>query len=613
MNNSARETLLTRREALGALTASASIALAGCQTPAKPEAPDGAAGDASANTRTVRILCTSDLHGKMLPWNYPADEEDASGSMPQLATAIASLRDERTLLIDVGDTIQDNMAEVFVEDEVHPMIGCLNQLQYDIGVTGNHEYNYGMDVVRRAIAAFQGTVLTGNVVDEHGNAIAEGYTIIPVDGVRVGIIGMVTPNIVHWDKDFLKDCTVTNPIDETRKIIDKIKDDVDVLVAAVHMHFRDEFDTPGSGVRSYVEACPELDVVLAGHGHVLVEGETVGNALAVENRYQAQTMCVVDLAFEAAGDAWKLTDKTSYAVDVSEYEPDPALEEFLEPYDERAKAYAHEVVGKLEGGPLAPEDEILGVPATAIQDTALVDLINTVQLHYSGADVSVAGPLMIGSNVQPGDIRRCDVSKVYRFNNTLYTVKMTGAQLRKLLEWSAGMIRQWQPGDLTIAFEDAGRIYFMNAAMGMTYKLDISKEAGSRIVDLAWLDGRPVADDEAFVVAVNNYSVTTYLQEYGSVFEEGDEFPQVLDVDIRGDIGGVRELLVDYIQNVRGGTITPECDNSWQLVGTNWDPELHAKAVELVREGKISVEDDSGDNMRRLCTKLVTEADLATA
>lgn len=598
----------TRREAIETLVATATMALAGCKRPRATD-DDASPSDASDNNRTVRILATSDLHGKMVPWNYPFDTEEPTGSMTQLSSAIKEFRDEHTLLVDVGDTIQDNMAEVFVQDELHPMIACLNYLRYDVGVTGNHDYNYGMDVLRRAIAGFEGTTVTGNVIDEQGKPIADGYTIISVDGVRVGIVGMVTPNIVRWDAANLKDCTVTNPVEEARKIIDEIRDDVDVLIAALHMGLESEYGTPGSGIYELVEACPEFDVILGAHTHRLVEGEMLGNTLMVENKFQAQTMIVVDLTFERADNGWRLKDKSSRSVDVSTYEQDPDMVEFLAPYDERARSYAHEVVGRLAGGPLAPADEMPGVPATVLQDTALLDLVNDAQLRYSGADVSVTSPCAIGCNIEEGDIRRCDLSKAYKFNNTLYTIRVTGAQLRKYLEWSAAMFQQWQPGDVTIGFEETARIYNFVAAKGVTYTLDISREAGGRILDLAWANGTPVADDEAFVLAANNYVCNSELLSCGSVFEEGEALPELLEVDIRGDIGGVRELLADYIQNVRGGFVTADVDNSWHLVGYNWDPEQHERAVELVREGKINLDEETNFGSF-LCTRVLTTADL---
>ncbi len=591
--------MLTRRQALTALVASAPAALAGC-TAQSPAAPTSAA----PQTRTIRILATSDLHGKMLPYNYPADEADASGSLAQVATAVSQLRDENTLLIDVGDTIQDNMAEIFANDEAHPMVVGLNAVGYDIGVLGNHEFDFGMDTVRRAVSAFEGTLLTGNVIDEFGDPVGEAHTIVDVAGVRVGIIGMVTPNIQMWSADALKGCVVYNPIREIRKAIKLISDEVDVLVGAFHVDIDSEFDMPGTGAREIAEAFPQFDVILAAHGHRLIEGEIVGNTLIVENRAQGQTMSNIELVCEQGEDGWKVASKSATSVSIADYDPDPQIVELLEPYDERAKAHAREVVGRLEGGPLVAPAEIEGIPTALIQDTPLIDFINKVVMHYSGADVAVSELVDDDANIQPGDMRRCDISKIYKHTNTLYTLRMTGSQLRRFMEWSAGVLAQWKPGDLTFAVNPNRRYYEREMPSGVTYEIDISREEGQRIRNLCWANGKPVADDDSFVLAANNYRSNSTLLTPGKLFSE-DDMPKLIASDLRSDIGSIREMIVRYIENECGGVVRSECDNNWKLVGYEWDPALHEQAVELVRSGKLEIKDDYG-----ICTKAVTKADL---
>ncbi|MBR3224845.1 MAG: metallophosphoesterase [Atopobiaceae bacterium] len=251
------------------------------------------------------MLATSDMHGIFVPWDYALDEEDQSESVAKLATAIKELRDQDTLLVDAGDTIQDNMAEIFLMEEVHPMIACMNAIGYDIGATGNHEYNFGMDVVRKTIDSFSGTVLTGNVKDERGNPIADGYAIVEKGDVQVGLIGMVTSHIVRWDETNLKGCTVSDPVGETRKIVDQIKGSVDVLIGVMHMGLENEYDKSHTGVRDLAQACPEFDLIIAAHQHQLVEGEEINGVLVVENKNHAQTMAVVDLTLERDEGGWK--------------------------------------------------------------------------------------------------------------------------------------------------------------------------------------------------------------------------------------------------------------------------------------------------------------------
>ena len=191
-----------------------------------------AAGIKDLWSMDLQILATSDTHGKFDPWDYAANKADASGSVAQQATAIKENRTKTTLVVDAGDTIQANSAELFLNDDVHPMIAAQNAIGYDVYVTGNHEYNYGMATLEKVLSQQKAKVLTGNVYSPEGKPLADGYTIINKGGVKIGVIGMVTPNITRWDAKNLEGWTVTNPVDESRKIIDKIKNDVDVIIAS---------------------------------------------------------------------------------------------------------------------------------------------------------------------------------------------------------------------------------------------------------------------------------------------------------------------------------------------------------------------------------------------
>ena len=596
--------MITRRQAIKLMPVAGAAILYGCAADSGSSASGGEASEA----KRLRVLATSDTHGMFVPWDYALDEEDPSGSMAKLATAIHELRDEDTLLVDAGDTIQDNMAGIFLEDEIHPMIACMNELGYEIGVTGNHEYNYGMDVVRKTVDSFSGTVLTGNVIDENGNPIAEGYAIIEKGGVRIGLIGMVTPHISRWDETNLKGCTVSDPVEETRKIIDQIKEDVDVLIGVMHMGLDNEYDLSNTGVRDLAETCPEFDLVVAAHQHTLVEGEEINGVLVVENKYHAQTMAVVDIDLERNGDGWKVVGRSSRPVEIAGYEPDPKIVELMTPYDERAKQYAREEIGVLEGGPLAPKSEFEAIPQAVLADTALIDLINEVQQHYADAKVSAAALFSTKANVQPGTMSRCDVSTIYKHQNTLYTVEMSGAQLKRYLEWSASYYKTFRKGDLSLSFDPDVPMYNYDMFQGVSYVIDVSKKPDKRIRDLSWPDGTSVLDDETFVVAVNNYRATTHLLVPGMVFEEGD-VPRLLESDVCGYLGDIRAMIADYIQNVKGGRITPECNGNWSIVGFEWDEQLQQRAVELVASGALELEADD----KHLPSHAITEDDVRGA
>lgn len=559
------------------------------------------------DTTTVRLICTSDLHGKFVPWDYALNQESLTGSVAQLANAVAAYRTDATLVMDAGDTIQDNSADIFVGQGVHPMVQAMNMVGYDVWVTGNHDYNYGMGVVRQTIGDLDARALVGNVFDPDGMPLSDGHAMFDVGGVRVAVIGMVTPNIVRWDPANLAGWEVTDPVAECRKLIDGLAGSYDLLVGVMHMGVEREYDVHGSGVRDIVEACPEFDVVVASHSHAVVEGEVINEALIVENREHAATMAVVDVTMRRCPVGWEVADSASEIVDVSQFPPDPAIVGRLARYDEMAQRDAELPIGRLVGGSLAPEDEVPGITEALVRDTALVDLIHSVQMHYTGARVSATALSRLESNMHEGVIRKCDTALIYKFTNMLYKVRFTGQQLKRYMEWSARFYNTFKPGDLTVSFNPNIPNFNYDMFAGVCYEVDVSREPGARIRNLTWPDGSEILDDELIDLATYDYRANSALLVPGVIFDEGD-MPQLLEMDVRGDIGGVRELIGDYIANVMGGEITPICNGNWRIVGNDCDDELRKAAIRLVREGKLSV---AGVGDRQVANSAaITESDV---
>lgn len=558
----------------------------------------------------LQILATSDTHGRFLPWDYAANKADTSGSVAQQAAAIAQRRTPSTIVVDAGDTIQGNSAELFLQDEMHPMSAGMNAIGYDVWVTGNHEFNFGMDTLKRVIAQQKAKVLVGNVYAPDGTPLADGYTILNKQGVKVGVIGMVTPNITRWDSKNLEGWTVTNPVDECRKLTKQLRGQVDVLLGVMHMDPESEYGVYGSGARDLAEACPEFDVIVAAHGHRSVPGEMINGVLVVENSGNASTLSEIHLQLKRKWDGgWSIDQRTSEIVSMKDLPADAALSQQLAGYDARAKADAETLIGELRGGNMAPENDVVNIPQPMVQDTALLDFINEVQMYYTGAKVSATALTSMTSQMKEGPIRKCDTASIYTYQNTLYKLEMNGAQLRSFMEWSAGFFKTWVPGDLTVAFDPSTRYYLYDAFEGVNYEIDVSQEPGGRIRNLTWPDGSPVRDEEVFTVAVNNYRATTQLLIAADIFAPGEPLPKLLEIDVRGDLGGVRELLGEYIRTVKGGVIQPKVNNNWKLVGTNWDEAKRAQALKLLAEGKMPLPGSS--TSRTLPGAAVTEADLA--
>lgn len=570
--------------------------------------PAGRQVQAAETEKQIQILATSDLHGKFVAYDYAVNEESTSGSVAQAATLIRQRRNDNTVLIDVGDTIESNSASLFFDEEVHPMIAAFNLLNYDVWVAGNHEFNYGIDTLLRTAAQFTGTFLCGNVYKDD-KSIGDAYKLIERDGVKIAVIGYTTPNIVHWDAENLKDYKVTNPLEsgEMKAMVEKAKEEADIIVAALHMAVEGEFDLKGSGAADYAEAFPDIDVILASHGHEL-RNETDNGVLIIENVNQGQTLADIDISVKSDGKGgYEVTDKKAEMITVKDTESDAQIVEALAKYDARAKEDAQTVVGKLEGGDLVPETEIPGITQSQIQETAMVNLINQAQLYYGDADVSAAAVFSPSANMKEGEIKKCDMALIYKFDNTLYRLEVTGKQLKQYMEWSAAYYNTYKDGDLTISFNEEMRSYLYDMFGGVKYKIDISKEPGSRIQDLTRMDGTEIRDTDTLVLAVNNYRANSQLLTYGSVFSEGEELPKLLEKDtMAGE--AVRSMIGKWITEKNNGVIRPELSNNWEIVGTSWNEALHEKAASLVKEEKISIPASSDGRTQNV--KAVTVEDL---
>lgn len=440
---------------------------------------------------------------------------------------------------------------------------------------------------------FNNTFLCGNVYDTEGETVGDGYTIIEKSGVKVAVIGMVTPLITEWDKDNMMDYTVTDPVEETRKIIDEINGKVDVIVAVEHMGENNEYNVKNTGARDLADACPEIDVIVAAHEHKQIPGTEENGVLIVENENGGQSLARVNLVLEKDGDGeYQIEERTSESIEISDYEPDEMITAALADADIKAKEEAQSVIGTFINPPLVMENEITSVPRAKMEETALIDLVNEVMLYYSGADIAASALISNTANLEDRDIRKCDIARIYKYSNALYKLQMTGSQLRKYMEWTANFYNTWEEGELTISFNPEIKGYEYDMFSGIRYEINISKEPGQRIENLTRMDGTEIKDEDIITIAVNDFRANSYLLAYGRIYEEGvDELPILLEKDVAGNIGGIRELIVDYISNVKNGILeTHELTGNWKLTGYAWDEELHKKAVEMINSGQIQID-----------------------
>ena len=578
------------------------------KTEAEPElsvTADEITGETTDETATVRIITTSDIHGKMLPWDYTTDKESLSGSLAQVASAIKDKRNENTVLIELGDSIQGNAADLFLNEDIHPMIKGFNQIGYDVATIGNHEFNFGMGAAKKYIQTQKAKMVLANLYDKDGNRLADPYTIVERNGIRIAIIGVVTPNIISWDKRNLTGYEVTVPSDEVNKAIREIGDNADVFIVAAHMDRGDELEREGSGIESMSKSCPGIDFICAAHGHNAFAANLESGVPATENGADGSTISVSDISLVRKDGKWNVTGISSEIINTESYEADTDIIKMFESYHNYAREDVRTPIGVLQGGALVEENDIIGIPNAVIKSTRLTSFINEVQKYYTDADVSATSILQKDCNMQGGKISKLDVLNIYPFDNILCKLKMNGKQLKKWMEWAASWYKQSTPEDLKISFSEKSRIYMFDVFSGINYEIDISEPVGSRIKNVTWPDGRPLRDDDEFIVATSNYRTNSVLSGVGEIFKPGEELPEVIEAEVRGDLGTIKMLIVDYVLNVKKGNINPLNENNWKITGFTPDPKKQKIIDELIKKGKIRITDS--ENARMINTVPVTQ------
>lgn len=566
---------------------------------------------AAEENKTIQILGTSDLHGWFVSHDYASNQENKKGGLTQISTVVKEMKaqNSRTMVVDAGDTIQDNMSDLYINDEIHPMIYAMDEIGYSSWTLGNHEFNYGSEVIERVVTQPKNMkVLCGNVYKADGTLLGEPYTVVNLDGIRVANIGMTTPNIMKWDGPKLEGYKVTNPIVETKKAIEKIKsnNEADIIIATVHMG-KDKEYIDGDNATDLANACPELAAIIGGHAHSKIPGESVNGVIITEPGKQGEQISKINIELSKDNNGkYNVANKSSELVDVKNYPVDEELNNKLKPFYDKGVNDANQVIGTLVGGDLTPQDEIKGITQAQIQDTPVMDLILNTQLYYTkpyipeGAkNVTSAALFSNSANIKEGEIKKSDVVKIYKFDNTLYTLKVNGEQLKRYMEWSASYYNQYKEGDLTISFNPEMRGYLYDMFAGVKYDINISKPAGERIENLTYEDGSKVNPSDVIYLTANDYRTSTKL--LGDLYK--DENVEVIHKSADTEIGAVRDLIREYIINVKGGVITPETDNNWKIIGCNFDSAKRNALIKLVNEDKVQVptsEDGRTYNIRSI-------------
>ena len=542
-----------------------------------------AVSTAMAQEVNIKLLGTSDVHGRIVPWSYGADVEDKSGSYAQIATYVKDVRknNKNVVLVEVGDAIQDNQIDVFAKDKKyykdHPIPKVLNEMNYDIFVLGNHEFNFGMKALDEILKDIKAKKLTANFYHKKNDKrYIDATTIIEKDGVKLGIIGLSTPMSAKFEEDTgnLKDMKFTSPTEEARTQVEKLKaKGVDAIIAVTHMGIDNENNIPDTGMRDVINAVDGIDVVIAGHMHKDVPSETIKNTLITEPHRYGTVVSEVDLTFDINDKKEvKLVKKESKTVPVKALEADKKIVEIYKPYHEKLRELNNVVIGQTANEMVLQETKH-GVSAAFSRDTGLSSFINDVEQHYSGADVVTFSFDHQKARMNKGDIKKKDIIFNYRYAGGDVTVyELTGKQLKEYMEWSANYFDTIQPGDTEYRYNaerKKSKYVTYDIFGGVNYKIDLRNPKGSKIVDLTLADGKPVTDDMKLKVGMNSYRFAQ-LNGKGGIWE-GQKIPVLWEskVAMGREKGTIQNMMIDYITNVKKGKIDGQSHNRWEIIGLN--------------------------------------------
>lgn len=529
---------------------------------------------AGQDTALVVIVATTDVHGAATAWDYVTDRE-APWGLTRAATVLDSLRRAHpgaVVLLDAGDLIQGNPFATYFATvqprELHPLVDALNAMGYDALTPGNHEFNYGLDLLGRAFGDAGFPLVAANVFRLPRDTFAYApHVLLPRGGVRVGVTGFTTPGAMVWDRERLRGRVVVRPIlPAAEAAVAQLRAaSADLVVAVVHsgMEGESSYDTTGIGPENVAAGLATLrarpDVVIVGHSHRHFADSVIHGVHFVQPQAMARSVAVVR--------AWLVRDRVGAAaryrvVRIDSREIPLAGVPPSVPLVERLRD-AHETVRNWASRPLATAEGDWGAREARVRDTPLLDFVNAVQRRTARTHLSAASAFTTTAGFPTGPVRLRDVAGVYPYENTLKSVRIDGARLRRYLEHSARYFRTWSAGGPVV--NDAIPGYDFDVVSGVEYEIDLSQPVGSRIRALTY-QGRPVTDADVFLLALNSYR-----QAGGGGYDMLAGLPVAYD-----GRRSVRDLLIEAVEGA--AVLRPEAyfEESWRLV----PPEAHRAAIE---------------------------------
>ncbi|MFG2499528.1 bifunctional metallophosphatase/5'-nucleotidase [Streptomyces sp. NPDC048441] len=591
---------LNRRKFLGKSAATGvGVALAGGAAAAPAEAQVQVQGKPAKRKKrySFTVMGTTDLHGNVFNWDYFTDKEfddkdHNDVGLAKISTLVNEIREERgrrnTLLIDAGDTIQGTQLSYYYakidpitaeHGPVHPMAQAMNRIGYDAAALGNHEFNYGIPVLRKFEEQCEFPLLGANALDAKTQKPAfPPYFMKRVRtphgrDVKVAVLGLTNPGIAIWDKANVQGkMTFPGLEEQAAKWVPKLRSmGADVVIVSAHSgssgtsSYGDQLPYIENAAGLVAEQVPGIDAILVGHAHTeipeyFVENKETGKKVVLSEPLKwGQRLTLFDFDLVWSKGRWTVEKVGAKVLNSNTAAEDKKVTRLLADEHKKVVAYVNQVIGT--------STQAMSTAEGPYKDVAIIDLISHVQAEtvkealkggqYAALPVlSQASCFSRTAGIPAGEVTIKDAAGLYPFENTLEARLVTGAQLKDYLEFSARYYVQTaagapvDPAKLTNA--DNTPDYNYDALYGVTYEIDIAKPAGSRIAKLSF-DGKDIDPKAEFVLAVNNYRASG-----------GGNFPHVPGAkQLWANSDEIRNTIIQWVQ--AKGTVDPA-----QFASVDW-------------------------------------------
>ncbi|MFN1650603.1 2',3'-cyclic-nucleotide 2'-phosphodiesterase [Vibrio rotiferianus] len=609
------------------------------------------ASPAMADTIKLRIIETTDIHTNVMDYDYYKDQPSQQIGLSRAATLVKQAREEavNSVLVDNGDLIQgspmgDYMAAKGVNaGEIHPVYKAMNQLDYDVGNIGNHEFNYGLEFLKNSIDGANFPYVSANVFDKKTGEhyfkpyLIKTHTFKDTDGqsheIKVGYIGFVPPQIMVWDKKNLEGKVFAEDITEAaKKLVPQMKKEgADVIVAIPHSGIStDPYKLGAENSVYYLTEVEGIDAIAFGHSHAVFPGKdfaklqgvdnakgTINGVTAVMPGRWGSHVGVMDLMLKEKDGKWQVVEGQSEARPIF----DKANKKSLAEADKGivdALVDDHKGTREFVNQPIGKANDVMYSFLALVQDDPTIQIVNLAQKDYverfiqgdpdleSIPVLSAAAPFKVGgrkddpngfTEVESGQLTFRNAADLYLYPNTLVAMKVKGKEVHEWLECSAGQFNHIDVNSTkpqSLINWDSFRTYNFDVIDGVSYQIDVTQPPkydadckvinpdSQRIVNLTY-NGKLVDPKQDFIIATNNY------RAYSATFPgTGPDFIAFDSPDEN------RSVVAAYISRIskEQGEVTPSADNNWSFAPIKSDNKLDVrfetspsdKAAQFIKE-----------------------------